>query len=100
VRDRIYANFSYFFGGVVLASLEGGYSFISNPEDVEFEESQQQRFDARLFAEYRLSDIVGLNATVRYDSNSGDQVRSLNGALVEDIDFQRWQAYAGVRVFW
>ncbi len=34
----------------------------------------------RLFAEYRLSDIVGLNGTVRYDSNVGDQVRSLNGA--------------------
>jgi hypothetical protein len=99
-RDRIYANFSYFFAGLVVASLEGGYSFISNPEDVEFESSQQRRFDARLFAEYRLSDIVGLNTTVRYDSNVGDQVRSLDGTRVEDLDFKRWQAYAGVRVFW
>ena len=99
-RDRVYLNFSYFFGGTVVASLEGGYSIINSPEDVEFEANQQQRLDARLFVEYRLSDVVGLNTTIRYDSSAGDSVQSVDGTAVEDLDFNRWQAYLGVRVFW
>ena len=99
-RDRVYLNFSYYFGGTVIASLEGGYSIINSPEDVEYRANQQQRLDARLFSEYRLSDVVGVNATVQYDSSTGDQVEANNGAGVEDLDFQRWQAYLGVRVFW
>lgn len=99
-RDRVYLNLSYFFGGVVVTSLEAGYSFIKTPVDVEYAANEQQRIDARLFAEYRLSDIVGLNTTVRFDSSAGDDVVSRDGAAVEDLDFQRWQAYLGIRVFW
>lgn len=99
-RDRVYLNFSYFFGGSVVTSLEAGYSIINSPEDLEFRENQQQRFDGRLFAEYRLSDIAGLNTTLRYDSSAGDPVESVDGTAVEDLDFQRWQVYVGARVFW
>jgi hypothetical protein len=99
-RDRVYLNFSYFFGGTVVTSLEGGYSFIRSPEDIEFQENEQQRIDARLFAEYRLSDVVGINTSLRFDSSAGDPVEANNGAVVEDLDFERWQAYLGVRVFW
>jgi hypothetical protein len=99
-RDRIYLNFSYFFGGTVVTTLEGGYSFIRSPEDVEFQANTQRRFDAKLFAEYRVSDIVGINTTVRYDANAGPPIRSLDGASIEDLDYERWQAYIGARVFW
>jgi hypothetical protein len=99
-RDRVYLNFSYFFGGTVVSTLEGGYSFIRSPEDVEYQANTQRRFDAKLFAEYRLSDIVGINTSVRYDVSAGPPVRSLAGNTVEDLDFQRWQAYIGARVFW
>lgn len=99
-RDRIYLNFNYFFGGAVVTTLEGGYSFLRSPEDVEFEANTQRRFDAKLFAEYRLSDIVGINGSVQYDVSAGPPIRSIAGNQVEDLDFNRFQAYIGARVFW
>nr|PZN21814.1 MAG: hypothetical protein DIU78_16780 [Pseudomonadota bacterium] len=98
--DRFYLNFSYLFGGTMVASLEGGYAFVTFPDDLEFEGSLQHRIEAGLFAENRLSDGVGLNATVRYDANMGDTIVSRAGDDIENLDYERWQAYLGLRVFW
>jgi hypothetical protein len=67
---------------------------------VEFDANTQQRLDAKLFAEYRLSDIVGINSSLHFDQSTGDRVRAQDGSEVEDLDFTRWQAYLGARVFW
>jgi len=74
-RDRGYAGFSYMLGGVFVSSLDVGISNLSFPESFFADGVQQhkafseQRFDARLFGEYRASSIVGINATVSYDQN-------------------------------
>jgi hypothetical protein len=54
----------------------------------------------KLFAEYRVSDIVGINTSLFYDQNRGDRVQAQNGSEVENLEFSRWQAYLGARVFW
>lgn len=118
VRDRGYMNVSYFVGGVWVTSLEGGFSRYSYPRISETQGSfEQSRIDARLFSEYRFSDIVGLNATVIYDQaigpdepietapgNAGpDNIPGTNDdvlAAVDDLEYSRFQAYIGMRVFW
>ena len=65
VRDRGYMKFEYFMGNRFVASLEGGFARYSYPRISEAQGSfEQSRIDARLFGEYRLSDIVGLNTTI------------------------------------
>jgi hypothetical protein len=75
------------------------------------------RIDARLFGEYRFSDIVGLNTTLMYDQAMGPDTpipvapaNDLNGdgdttdageaAINDDLEYKRFQAYIGMRVFW
>ncbi len=122
-RDRAYLNFSYFFAGTFLVSVEGGWSHITYPQSyfasgadrkVAFGE---ERLDAQLFAEYRLSDTFGINTTFRYNANlekaDGDPQTSQDneilildpttgGAPGNDVDnlaFTRFQAFLGVRWF-
>ncbi len=110
IRNRGYMNFSYFLGGVFVASLEGGFSrneyprYGPGPNQGPFE---QNRIDARLFGEYRLSDIVGLNTTLLYDQAIGPDggvvtVEEAAGTpeVRDDLEYQRFQAYIGMRVFW
>jgi hypothetical protein len=113
VRDRGYMNLSYFLGGVFVASLEGGFSrysyprFGPAPEQGSFEQS---RIDARLFGEYRFSDIVGLNTTLLYDQAMGpddpipvgidDPATAADETQNDDLEYKRFQAYIGMRVFW
>ena len=113
VRDRGYMNLSYFLGGVFVASLEGGVSRNSYPAfgaaagQGSFEQS---RIDARLFGEYRFSDIVGLNTTIMYDQAMGpdqpipvavdDPATPGDQSANDDLEYKRFQAYIGMRVFW
>jgi hypothetical protein len=111
VRDRGYMNLSYFLGGVFVASLEGGFSRFSYPAISATQGSfEQSRIDARLFGEYRFSDIVGLNTTLMYDQAMGpdqpvstavdDPATPVDESAVDDLEFKRFQAYIGMRVFW
>jgi hypothetical protein len=118
VRDRGYMNLSYFLGGVFVASLEGGFARYSYPAISATQGSfEQSRIDARLFGEYRFSDIVGLNTTLMYDQAMGPDTpipvapaNDLNGdgdttdageaAINDDLEYKRFQAYIGMRVFW
>lgn len=100
-RDRIYAHLSYFFGGVMLVSAEGGLSLIHFPPGGQVNALDQRRWDVRLYAEYRLSDVVGILGTVRYDRNASDTPTGAGGAPDpgDDLDYSRWQAFLGVRAF-
>ncbi|HEY3668431.1 MAG TPA: hypothetical protein VGL19_20660, partial [Polyangiaceae bacterium] len=113
-RDRVYAGVSYLLGGMFVTSLDAGFSNIKFPASFFADGNQQhagfseQRVDARLFGEYRLSDIVGLNATVNYDQNI-TKVRIATAELAngmpdpnnrDPLEFARWQVFLGVRLFW
>ena len=100
-RDRVYADFAYFIGGRVILDLQGGYSRIGHP-DIGFPDPvadvpafSENRVDVQLFAEYRASDVVGINTTIRYDASLGD-----NRVGADNLQFNRWQAYLGARLFW
>jgi hypothetical protein len=92
-RDRGYLQFSMFLLGALAGGLEFGVSRVAFPEVPPQAEFAQLRLDGRLFAEYRVTDTVGVNGTVQYDKVNSDPV----GA--EDLDYDRFQAYIGVRWF-
>jgi len=99
IRDRVYIGLNYLLGPRFVTSLQGGFSYYQFPEG-SFEAFDQRRYDARLFAEYRFTDTVALNGTVRYDVTDSDQlVPSVPTLTGEDLDFVRWQAYIGLRWF-
>jgi hypothetical protein len=123
VRDRGYMQLDYFLAGAFVAQLEGGFSRISYPDISATQESfEQSRIDARLFAEYRFSDIVGLNTTISYDQAiGGDNIETSPAqpgsdgpdgvagtdddvaavpATRDDLEYTRFQAFIGMRVFW
>jgi hypothetical protein len=105
-RDRAYLNFSYFIGGVFLVAVDGGLSWIPYPDtfidrtgtpELLEETFTEKRIDAQIFGEYRFSDAVGINTTLRYDQNIS---REVGTPPVDDLDFQRFQAYLGLRLFY
>lgn len=93
-RDRGYLNFSYFIGGQVVLALEGGLSHINYPDSSLTGEFSENRVDSRLFAEYRLSNTIGLNTTIQYDANLTSTV--IGG---DDLSFSRFRAFLGLRWF-
>ena len=110
--DRGYLDFSYFFAGMVLVSVEGGFSHYTHPAPYFATGTPrtppgggytQNRVDAQLFTEYRLSDTFGINTTLRYDANLGDNeievTEGLGGADVDELQFSRFQAFIGARWF-
>ena len=119
-RDRVYLNFSYFFAGVFLLSAEGGWSHMTYPPSYNVDNTEryhafsEDRFDAELFGEYRLSDSFGINTTLRYNANidTADNNVIVTPAAVDPVDptvvipaavdnlaFTRFQAFLGVRWF-
>ena len=128
-RDRVYLNFSYFFAGVFLLSAEGGWSHMTYPESffapgtlnapADFHRHDpftEDRLDAELFGEYRLSDSFGINTTLRYNANldtsdndvvvvpaappdPNDPNSVATPAVVDNLAFTRFQAFLGVRWF-
>jgi hypothetical protein len=114
VRDRGYLTLSYFFAGRVLAQLEGGYSYLTLPTVRDFGDGtvlhpnppvggdwNQHRIDGAAFVEYRIADSFGINGTVRYDANlsTRDQEISVGGTATDDLSFERYQAFLGLRWF-
>jgi hypothetical protein len=115
-RDRVYMNLEYFLGGVLVTNLQGGFSRYSFPRintaNASFE---QNHIDVGLFAEYRLTDTLGLNFTGLYDqslkSGPGGQpgllvaaddpnTTAANDPYYDNLKFRRFQAYVGLRLFW
>ena len=107
-RDRGYLGFDYFLGGVFVANVQGGFSQYQFPTvNVNNAAFSQQHIDASVFGEYRFSDTFGLNATFLYDQAFG-KGPTPNGVLVspgppafyDNLEYQRFQAYLGLRLFW
>lgn len=102
-RDRGYLQFNMFLLGALSGGLELGLSRIGYPEvdanpgaNVTASPAiTQLRFDSRLFAEYRVTDIFATNATFMYDKVTSDP------AVVsqEGLEYDRWQVYIGARLF-
>jgi hypothetical protein len=62
----------------------------------------EQRFDASVFGEYRVSNTVGINATVNYLQNITDVAIPADEAhmgVPDYLAFSEWQAFLGVRWF-
>ena len=111
-RDRGYVGVSYLLGGAFVTSLTVGIANLAFPDSyyspcpamgdcVQQPAFSEQRVDATLFGEYRLSNTFGLNATVNYDRNFTD-VRVKADPMDQRGDalaYQRWQAFIGVRWF-
>jgi hypothetical protein len=91
-----------------LVTLEGGYSHYQHSDSYYATGNLRQasfgenRVDATLFGEYRLSESVGINTTLRYTSSLGDQrvrVDEADPTAVDNLQFSRYEAYLGVRWF-
>lgn len=100
-RTGGYASLVYFQGGAFVAQLDGGYYHYSFPDSYAFHAFTQDRLHARLFAEYRFSNSLGLNGTVAYDQNLSGNLRPQPGSTVapDNLDWSRWQAFVGLRWF-
>ena len=107
--DRGYAKLAYFFAGRALVSLEGGVAAIRYP-DVYYTTGATvvQRFtdvraDATLFGEYRFTNTLGLNTTLRYTGEFSGQKLPVQGVAsgpnTYDMNYNRFEAYLGVRWF-
>ncbi len=117
--DRVYGKFDYFFAGVMLISAEAGYAryyfptpYFPGPgaddRDPPGGPYTQNRVDAKLFAEYRLSDTFGINTTFRYDANLTQQDVQVQQvappppavpAPPDELEFSRYQIFIGARWF-
>jgi hypothetical protein len=107
-RDRGYLNLTHFFGGRFLLVADAGLARIGYPGI--FGNSRMTRvssafstlrLETSLFGEYRVTDSLGLNATLRYSADITD-VRigtPVTGGVVDDLQWKRFEAYAGVRWF-
>lgn len=130
-NDRGYAKVVYVLASKVLLSLRGGLSHITRPRTYFADAPTRQvilvggspkangysenRADAQVFAEYRLSGAIGINATFRYNANltkvcvplaPGEDVQQvcsprglLAGPAVDRLDYTRFRAYLGLRWF-
>lgn len=108
-RDRGYLGLDLFLAGVFVANLQGGYSYLRYPPPDTTNNPtgfSQNHIDAQFFAEYRFSDTFGLNTTLLYDQSIGEgpypQGVLLNPATgaYDNLEYKRFQAYVGVRLFW
>jgi hypothetical protein len=103
--NRGYANFSFFLSQAFVLSLAGGVSFITYP--VIYDRTNHTMIidpgfttpwtDVTLFGEYRPTDILGLNATLRF-SNAGEHLLGV-APFADELKWTRYEAYVGARLF-
>ena len=118
-RDRVYLDFSYFIAGTFLVTVGGGYARITYPDSyfadgtLRKDAFGEDRLDAQFFSEYRFSDTVGINLTLRYNANlEGNNEVPVGGTFdpatgafdpatvtYDNLAFSRFQAFLGVRWF-
>ncbi len=119
VRNRGYMAYQHTFGGRFLLSLDGSvglyeFGYLSDRNGVRtttgsgFDPTSGRfsavRIEGTAFAEYRPSEIVGLNVTVRGASNISDarfgNSPGLDGQPGQSIAWARVEAFVGARVNW
>jgi len=111
-----YLRLVYFFGGKVLAQLDGDVEalgfppvFLNNNPTAVVDEFTNIRVGGKLFAEYRFSDSFGINTTLDYHQMISDTQIPAGGtpatpgtppaAGAFDLNWQRFQAFVGARWF-
>lgn len=109
--DGGYLKGSYFFANALMLSLEGSLDHLRRPPSYFSDASQQagafaeNRVTVTGFAEYRVSDTLGVNTTLRYSSAITDQLVALDNDPTDaqlpydDQSFSRFEAWLGVRWF-
>lgn len=112
-RNRGYVNYMQSFSGRFVLSVDAGVSlnqfgYVANRGsgtpltpvagvDATTGRFNTVRVDGTLFAEYRLSDVFGINASARGEALLSDVKL---GAQQLPIDWTRFDAYVGVRANW
>lgn len=113
-RDRGYANFQALIDRVFLVGVSaevGGYEFgrIVQPDGMTMVGSSLFRTDIRLigalFAEYRFTDWLGVNGTLRYTGSFTDFSYRVDDpatgtTFLDPGGFNKFEAWLGVRVFY
>jgi hypothetical protein len=109
--DRGYLKFAFFFGGKALVSLEGGAGAREYPQIFSNNGGTlapigpakgftDAAIDATLFGEYRFTNTLGLNATVKYTQEiSSTALPSDTQGDLFHMDYFRFEAYLGFRWF-
>jgi hypothetical protein len=110
--DRGYANFQTTIGGAFLLGVEasfGGYEFgavvLNDGSTITTSPRMDLRFIGTLFAEYRFTEWLGVNGTVRYTGNFTDfqyrvDVRPDPSPVIDPAGFNKVELWLGVRVFY
>ncbi|MGK4002964.1 hypothetical protein WMF31_10110 [Sorangium sp. So ce1036] len=107
-RNRGYLKLTYFFGGRFLLIADGGVAAIVYPGAPETPSLVAEpswtdvRIDASLFGEYRITDALGINSTIRYGNNVSSTAltaRGVDGNVENHLGWQQFEAYLGVRWF-
>jgi len=108
--DRGYLKFSFFFGGRALVSLEGGVGAREYPRVFSnagggtltaiHEPFTDAAVDATIFGEYRFTNTLGLNTTLRYTEEiSSTSLPSDNSGDLYHMAYRRFEAFLGFRWF-
>lgn len=109
--DSGYAKASYFFGGTMLVTVDGGLDHLRRPNSFfsngirQSPAFSENRVTVTGFAEYRTSDTLGINTTLRYSAAITDQRIPVDNdpALAvlpyDAFAFDRFEAWLGVRWF-
>jgi len=103
--DRGYINLSYFFGGRFLLVGDAGIAAAEYPNI--FDSNRvvinppftSLRPNATLFGEYRVADSVGINATLRYTANITDVAINQGTGTPDQLKWNRFEGFVGVRWF-
>ena len=111
--DRGYLKFAYFFAGRALVTLEGGVGAVEYPNilwlppaaaagTLRHSAFTDTRVDATLFGEYRFTNALGVNATLRYTANFSNAFIPDDPALTSAfaMEWTRFEAFLGVRYFY
>jgi hypothetical protein len=107
-RTRAYAKLAYLLGQSATLDLQAGYTHVNNPSfranGGRIAGTKQNRVEAQLFAEYRLTETVGINSTLRADTSLNEAVVEVPGGaagqgFTDNLAFTRFQAWLGVRWF-
>lgn len=112
-RNRGYVSYLQSFSGRFILSVDAGvslnqYGYVANRAtgapltpvsgvDATTGRFNTVRVDGTLFAEYRISDVFGINATARGEALVSDVKL---GAQQLPIDWTRFDAYLGARANW
>ena len=121
-RDRGYASFSTLIGGVFMLGLDADVGYVdygviagpagslpcsvgsSLPGGACDPHRHDIRVNASIFAEYRLTDWLGINTTLRYQGDITDyrySVAVTGGApVIDPASYNKFDVFLGVRVFY